>query len=99
MPTDVQTMMLFYNDDLFVEAGLDPTKDFASWDEFREAAIALTKADGDQLSQAGLDIAGSPYQWYYSVADAGLRAMASSPTTRSTVNYASDSRATRCGTV
>ncbi len=66
LPTDVQTMLLFYNDDLFKEAGLDPTKDFTSWEEFRQAAIKLTKRNGDKLSQAGLDIAGSPYQWYYS---------------------------------
>ena len=66
LPTDVQTFLLFYNDDLFKEAGLDPSKDFATWEEFRQAAIKLTKRKGDSLSQAGLDIAGSPYQWYYS---------------------------------
>lgn len=66
LPTDVQTMLLFYNDGLFTAAGLDPTKDFATWEEFRQAAIKLTKAEGGSLSQAGLDIAASPYQWYYS---------------------------------
>jgi len=66
LPTDVQTMLLFYNDDLFTAAGLDPTKDFTSWEEFRQAAIKLTKADGGTMTQAGLDIAASPYQWYYS---------------------------------
>ena len=65
MPTDVQTLMMFYNDDLFEEAGLDPTKDFETWDEFHAAALALTKADGDSLSQAGVDITSSPYQYYY----------------------------------
>lgn len=66
LPTDVQTMLLFYNDDLFTAAGLDPTKDFATWEEFRQAAIKLTKAEGGTMTQAGLDIAASPYQWYYS---------------------------------
>ena len=66
MPTDLQTLLLFYNDDLFEAAGLDPTRDFETWEEFRAAAIALTQADGDSMSQAGLDIASSPYQWYYS---------------------------------
>lgn len=65
LPTDVQTLLLFYNDDLFEAAGLDPTKDFATWDEFREAAKALTVRDGDNLMQAGVDIASTPYQWYY----------------------------------
>jgi multiple sugar transport system substrate-binding protein len=66
LPTDVQTMLLFYNDDLFKAAGLDPTKDFTSWDELRAAATALTKRNGDTLVQAGMDISSSPYQWYYS---------------------------------
>lgn len=66
LPTDVQTLMLFYNDDLFEEAGLDPTQDFATWEELRQAAIELTKVEGDRMLQAGLDISASPYQWYYS---------------------------------
>jgi multiple sugar transport system substrate-binding protein len=66
LPTDVQTLLLFYNDDLFREAGLDPTQDFETWEELRQAAIKLTKRDGDQMTQAGLDISASPYQWYYS---------------------------------
>ena len=60
LPTDVQTMLLFYNDGLFTAAGLDPTKDFTTWEEFRQAAIKLTKADGGTMTQAGLDIAASP---------------------------------------
>jgi len=66
LPTDVQSLLLFYNDDLFREAGLDPTQDFSTWEELRRAAIQLTERDGDQLTQAGLDISASPYQWYYS---------------------------------
>lgn len=66
LPTDVQTLLLFYNDDLFEEAGLDPTQDFATWDDLRAAAQALTKTSGDKMTQAGLDISASPYQWYYS---------------------------------
>jgi multiple sugar transport system substrate-binding protein len=67
LPTDVQTFLLFYNDDLFEEAGLDPSKDFETWEEFRQAAIQLTKYEGDTMVQAGLDITASPYQWYWSI--------------------------------
>jgi multiple sugar transport system substrate-binding protein len=89
MPTDVQTFMLFYNDDLFEAAGLDPTKDFETWDDFRAAAIALTKADGDNMSQAGLDITSSPYQWYYSAPTLAYEdGLVNDETLR--VNYASD---------
>lgn len=66
LPTDVQTLMLFYNDDLFEDAGLDPAQSFESWDDLREAAKALTKTDGGRMTQAGVDISASPYQWYYS---------------------------------
>ena len=66
MPTDVQTLLLFYNDDLFEEAGLDPTQDFSTWEDLRQAAIAMTKTNGDKMTQAGLDLSSSPYQWYYS---------------------------------
>ena len=89
LPTDVQALLLFYNNALFEEAGLDPTKDFETWDEFREAAIALTKSDGGTITQAGLDIAGSPYQWYYSAPTlAFVDGQVSDETLR--VNYASD---------
>jgi multiple sugar transport system substrate-binding protein len=66
LPTDVQTLLLFYNDDLFKEAGLDPTQDFATWEDLRQAAIKLTKTANGKMTQAGLDIAASPYQWFYS---------------------------------
>ena len=89
MPTDVQTFMLFYNDDLFEAAGLDPSKDFETWDDFRAAAIALTKMDGDNMSQAGLDITSSPYQWYYSAPTLAYEdGLVNDETLR--VNYASD---------
>ena len=65
LPTDVQTFLLFYNDALFEEAGLDPSKDFETWGEFRDAAKALTKVEDGVMAQAGVDITGSPYQWYW----------------------------------
>lgn len=66
LPTDVQTMMLFYNDDLFEEAGLDPSKDFETWDELVDAAEKMTKTSGDKMTQAGFDLSASPYQLFYS---------------------------------
>lgn len=66
LPTDVQTMMLFYNDELFEEAGLDPSKDFETWDELVDAAEKMTKTSGDKMTQAGFDLSASPYQLFYS---------------------------------
>lgn len=67
LPTDVQSFLLFYNDDLFREAGLDPSKDIETWDEFTDVATQLTKRDGDTLTQVGVDITASPYQWYWAL--------------------------------
>lgn len=67
LPTDVQSFVLFYNDDLFKDAGLDPSKDLETWDEFNEAAVKLTKREGDTLTQVGVDITASPYQWYWAM--------------------------------
>jgi multiple sugar transport system substrate-binding protein len=48
LPRDFQTIVLFYNKDMFDAAGVDyPTADW-TWDDFREAAAALTlDKDGD----------------------------------------------------
>lgn len=48
IPGDFMSMALFYNTQLYEEAGLDPTKPPTTWDEFLEYAQALTRdRDGD----------------------------------------------------
>jgi multiple sugar transport system substrate-binding protein len=48
IPGDFMSMALFYNTNLYEEAGLDPSKSPATWDEFLEYAQALTRdRDGD----------------------------------------------------
>lgn len=55
IPTAVRTLALFYNKDLFEEAGLDPKKPPATWDELAEYAKKLTKKDSSgRLEQSGL---------------------------------------------
>lgn len=65
LPTDVQSFVIFYNDDLFKEAGLDPTKDLETYEEFAAAAEKLTKRDGDTLTQSGFDVAHNTYQLFW----------------------------------
>ncbi|MCB9419490.1 MAG: sugar ABC transporter substrate-binding protein [Ardenticatenaceae bacterium] len=43
LPSDFMSMVLFYNKNLFIEAGLDPDKPPANWDEFLVYAEALTR--------------------------------------------------------
>jgi len=48
IPIDAMCFSLFYNKDMFKEAGLDPEKPPKTWDEFRDYSIHLTKdTDGD----------------------------------------------------
>jgi ABC-type glycerol-3-phosphate transport system substrate-binding protein len=43
LPSDFMSMVLFYNKNLFREAGLDPNKPPRTWDEFLADAKALTR--------------------------------------------------------
>jgi len=43
IPGDFMSMALFYNTNLYEEAGLDPSQPPATWDEFLENAKALTR--------------------------------------------------------
>lgn len=67
LPTDVQPFLVFYNDDLFKAAGLDPSKDLETWEDVTNAADKLTKRDGDTLMQAGISVATNTYQWYWAM--------------------------------
>jgi ABC-type glycerol-3-phosphate transport system substrate-binding protein len=52
-PEGNQTAILTYNKAMFTEAGLDPDKPPATWDEFFAAAEKLTQRDGQTLKVAG----------------------------------------------
>ncbi|SDQ17240.1 multiple sugar transport system substrate-binding protein [Virgibacillus subterraneus] len=55
IPTAVRTLALFYNKDLFEEAGLDPNAPPETWDELQDYAVKLTKAeDNGRIEQSGL---------------------------------------------
>ena len=52
----MQGLMLWYNKDLFKEAGLDPENPPATWAELEDAAVKLTKTNGNVIDQAALNI-------------------------------------------
>ncbi|WP_257009946.1 extracellular solute-binding protein [Evansella halocellulosilytica] len=55
IPTAVRTIALFYNKDLFEEAGLDPEQPPTTWDELVDYSIQLTERDdNDRLVQSGM---------------------------------------------
>lgn len=53
MPTDVQTIVLYWNKDLATAAGLDAEKGPQTWDEMLAWAKKLTKAEGGKMTQSG----------------------------------------------
>ncbi|MFT4307384.1 MAG: extracellular solute-binding protein [Microbacterium sp.] len=46
VPTDVYSMVVFYNRDLYEQAGLDPDTPPSTWEEVRENAQAIAEATG-----------------------------------------------------
>ncbi|WP_170008507.1 extracellular solute-binding protein [Bacillus fonticola] len=65
LPTAVRTLALFYNKDLFAEAGLtEPPK---TWDELVDYSVALTERDSNgQLVTAGMawELGGQLHNWF-----------------------------------
>ncbi|MBP1756370.1 MAG: bacterial extracellular solute-binding protein, family 1 [Firmicutes bacterium] len=55
IPLTVDSRVLFYNKAMFAEAGIDPAT-ITDWESLRQAAIKLTKRDGDKLVQAGFSL-------------------------------------------
>ena len=51
LPTDMQSIVLFYNTRLFKEAGLDPDRPPASWEELVHYGQKLTKQEGAGLAK------------------------------------------------
>ncbi len=58
LPTDVQTIVLFYNPVLFEKAGLDPNTPPKDWNEVIEFAKKLTIWEDGKMIQSGLGIGG-----------------------------------------
>ncbi|WP_215904607.1 extracellular solute-binding protein [Parasphaerochaeta coccoides] len=66
IPTAVRSLALFWNKDLFREAGLDPEKPPKTMEEAIEMALKLTKKDknGNYIQEGwGLQLNGQIYHW------------------------------------
>ena len=64
IPFQRSTPVLYWNKDAFAEAGLDPDTPPATWEEQVEFAKKLTKKDGDQVSQYGIQIPSSGFPYW-----------------------------------
>ena len=63
MPFNTSTPLLYYNKDMFREAGLDPEKPPRTFAEFEEYATKLTKKDGNTTTVYGGTFA--IYGWFF----------------------------------
>jgi sn-glycerol 3-phosphate transport system substrate-binding protein len=70
IPFQRSTIVQYTNKDAFKEAGLDPEKAPATWDELTAAAQKLTKREGDRVTRWGVQIpsSGFPYWLYQALA-------------------------------
>ncbi len=65
VPFQRSTIVMYYNKDLFREAGLDPEKPPTTWDELAEMGAALTKKNSDgNVEQWGAMIPSTAYPYW-----------------------------------
>ena len=63
MPQNVSSLAVYFNTKLFRKAGIRPPHDGWSWDEFRDAAIALSEGDVDGVGIDPEIIRVAPFVW------------------------------------
>ena len=65
IPFQRSTVVMYYNKELFKEAGLDPNKPPTNWAELKEAATKLTKKDASgKVTQWGVQIPSSGFPYW-----------------------------------
>jgi sn-glycerol 3-phosphate transport system substrate-binding protein len=65
IPFQRSTIVLYYNKEMFKEAGLDPNKPPETWTQMREYAQKLTKRDGSgRVTQWGVQIPSSGFPYW-----------------------------------
>ncbi len=65
VPFQRSTVVMYYNKELFKEAGLDPNRPPTTWAELKEAATKLTKKDASgKVTQWGVQIPSSGFPYW-----------------------------------
>ena len=64
IPFQRSTIVLYWNKDAFKEAGLDPEKAPATWDEMEAFAKKLVKKDGANVTRWGVEIPTTGYAYW-----------------------------------
>ena len=85
VPFQRSTVVMYYNKELFKDAGLDPNKPPATWAELKDAATRLTKKDaGGKVTQWGVQIpsSGFPYWLFQTLTTPNGAVLANDPGTQ-----------------
>jgi sn-glycerol 3-phosphate transport system substrate-binding protein len=64
IPFQRSTVVLYWNKEMFKAAGLDPDKPPANWAEMAEMAKKLTRKDGGNVTQYGVQIPSSGFPYW-----------------------------------
>ena len=64
IPFQRSTIVMYYNKDAFRDAGLDPEKPPANWDEMAAMGKELVKKSGDQVDRWGVMIPSTGYPYW-----------------------------------
>ncbi|AZN43932.1 ABC transporter substrate-binding protein [Paenibacillus albus] len=95
LPSGMDDRVLFYNKDMFKQAGLDPEKPPTTWDELLDYSKKLTVTDGDSFKQIGF-IPNFGNSWFYLYAiqnngkfldDDGKKVLLNSPENVEALNF------------
>jgi sn-glycerol 3-phosphate transport system substrate-binding protein len=65
IPFQRSTPVMYYNKDMFKEAGIAPETPPATWDELTAATQKLTLRDGDRVARWGLELPLDAVNWLY----------------------------------
>ncbi len=71
LPWGYAVQMMYYNKDMFDAAGIDYPSDDWTWDDYKEAAVALTVREGENTIQWGEASIGHKGAWYSMVGAGG----------------------------
>jgi multiple sugar transport system substrate-binding protein len=64
LPTGTDDRLLYWNKDLFQQAGLDPEKPPQDWPTLKDYATRLTKSQGTEIQQLGMGLNFAPQAFY-----------------------------------
>lgn len=63
MPQNISSLAVYFNTKLFKKAGIDPPHEGWTWEEFRQAGLALTEGDVDGIGVEPQVIRLAPFVW------------------------------------